>query len=600
MNRVSLRRFFRADTQIVLTFTYTMVSAVVIVLLTTVLYQGFSTRMDENAVSSSTKVLDLAAKNLEDYLQNMRHTADAMYYNVIKARDIEVDSLNDEMGLLYEANASSLVSFALYRYDGSLVAASPVAVEKKNLDVRSQNWFQAALNQVENLHFSNPHVQNLFDLPSYQYNWVISLSQAVNMTQNGRSVPGVMLVDMSYTSVKTMMDDINTGNTDGGYIYLTDGSGNIIYHPRRLLIDSGLFFENRDSYAYKDGVHEEVFENRRRVVIVNTISYTGWKLISVIPAQSFGARIRSNGAFALMVVAAMLLAAFVINRMVAMRISMPLERLNYAIQHTDEGFRLTEEVYEDGSQEVVSLGKTMQSYIEQIDRLMKDVVVEQEEKRKSELDALQAQINPHFLYNTLDSIVWMIEGGRSREAIFMITQLARLFRISLSKGMTMIRLDDEIRHAESYMNIQKVRYKNAFVCTFDISPEIRDAVTVKLILQPILENAIYHGIKDMQEEGRIEVKGYRKGDDIYIDVIDNGYGMPESEIKAMFAGDVHSSGHGSGVGMINVHRRIGLRFGEEYGLLVESELDEGTKVTIHIPYIPYTEENRQRLEGENG
>ena len=130
----------------------------------------------------------------------------------------------------------------------------------------------------------------------------------------------------------------------------------------------------------------------------------------------------------------------------------------------------------------------------QIQDLMQDIVVKQEEKRKSELDALQSQINPHFLYNTLDSIVWMITGERYDDAVFMITQLASLFRISLSTRKTIIRIEDEIKHAQNYMNIQKIRYKNAFQVEFQIEPEIMQCCTVKLVVQPLLENAIYYEI----------------------------------------------------------------------------------------------------------
>ena len=159
------------------------------------------------------------------------------------------------------------------------------------------------------------------------------------------------------------------------------------------------------------------------------------------------------------------------------------------------------DISENATSEVEHLGKTLESYVAQNTKLMQDIVVEQEEKRKSELDALQSQINPHFLYNTLDSITWMVEGGKQEEAVTMISDLASLFRISLSRGRTIIRIEDELRHARNYMNIQKVRFKNAFEVKEEVDPEIYDYCTVKLIVQPLLENAIYYGVKDMDEDG---------------------------------------------------------------------------------------------------
>ena len=221
---------------------------------------------------------------------------------------------------------------------------------------------------------------------------------------------------------------------------------------------------------------------------------------------------------------------------------------------------------------------------------------EQNERRKSELDALQSQIHPHFLYNTLESITWTIEAERNDEAVFMISQLAKLFRISLSKGRTVISIKDELQHAQSYMNLQKIRYKNSFSVTFDVPEELYSYCTVKLILQPILENAISYGVSSMEDCGEIRVTGSLKEGKILLSVIDNGIGMSEEEVALVLTDSNRIHKHGSGVGLVNVNSRIQILFGKEYGLLVESEPDEGTSVSICIPAVPYTEENRKNLE----
>ncbi len=232
---------------------------------------------------------------------------------------------------------------------------------------------------------------------------------------------------------------------------------------------------------------------------------------------------------------------------------------------------------------------------------MQEIIREQTERRKSEMDALQSQINPHFLYNTLESITWMVEAKKNLDAVFMISELAKLLRISLSKGRTVIRISDEIQHSRSYMNIQKVRYKERFQIEFDIDEEINEYCTVKLIVQPILENAIYYGVGNMDEDdgGKITIRGEKKDDDIYISVEDNGMGMNEDIVENILKDNNKVPKHGSGVGLINVHSRIQLMFGNEYGLEVYSEPDEGTRIVIHIPAIPYTEENREQLETQN-
>ena len=146
------------------------------------------------------------------------------------------------------------------------------------------------------------------------------------------------------------------------------------------------------------------------------------------------------------------------------------------------------------------------------------------------------------------------------------------------------------------MNIQRVRYKNRFEVSFDIDPEILSCCTVKLVLQPLLENAIYYGMEYMDDEGRITVRGRQEGEDLLLEVEDNGPGMPEDKAALLLNGEEQEHARGSGVGLVNVHNRISLRFGEQYGLSVETHPDEGMTVRIHIPRVPFTKENRSALE----
>ena len=581
--------------QMIISVSFTVLSVCCMCFLGVMLYQQFTRKAENLTVENSRQLLNQTTINLEDYLRNMRRISDAMYYTVIKNTDIGSESLDDSMTLLYEANKDKLVSIACYTNDGNLTAAAPIATEKRDVDVKEQEWFRDAAGELENFHFSTPHVQNLFDDPSFRYYWVVSLSRTVELTRNGTSMLGVLLVDMNYSSIEQLLEKANT-DTSGEYVYLMAPDGEIIYHPKQNLIHMGLYQENNDRTAqYEDTTVKENFRGEKRLVTVKTISYTGWKLVSVVPMKSFSMGMTGMRNLVVLLVALTVLAAVLLNQLVSARISKPLRRLNDSVKEWESG-NMNPDIYAGGSMEVEHLGKTLRSTVAQIQQLMDDIVVEQEEKRKSELDALQSQINPHFLYNTLDSIVWMITGERYDDAVFMITQLASLFRISLSKGKTVIRIEDEVKHAQNYMNIQKIRYKNSFEVDFQIDEEIRDGCIVKLVLQPLLENAIYYGMEFMDGEGEIHVRGYRKDDDIYLEVDDNGLGMPEEEAAELLNGKERPHKHGSGVGLINVHSRLKLRFGEEYGLIIHSCPDEGMMIQIHIPYIPYTAETQKILE----
>ena len=218
----------------------------------------------------------------------------------------------------------------------------------------------------------------------------------------------------------------------------------------------------------------------------------------------------------------------------------------------------------------------------QIKELVEKVRQEEITLRKTELKALQAQINPHFLYNTLDAIAWLCEEERHKDAVEMVNSLAKLFRISISRGHELITIEKEMQHAKSYLKIQNFRYKNQFTYSFDVDEECLNYLCNKITLQPIIENAIYHGIDRMVDEGKINIGIHQKGDRIIFTVEDNGVGMTEEQCEEILHKDASDR---VGIGIKNVNDRIKIYFGEEYGLTIQSELDEGTRVTISMPKI---------------
>lgn len=575
---------------------FSIISALIILSMGIMMYWRFSDISEENIIENNQKLMEQTAESVENYLINMRQISDAAYYYVIKENDLSgnIDEIHKGMNLLYEANKDKLRSIAVYNKYGSLMAAEPVATQKEEPDVTKQEWFIQAMNRMENIHFSTPHVQNLFDDGTYRYYWVLSASRVVELTNGTESQTGVLLVDMDYSGISRMMEQINASG-NGQYYYLCDGNGNIIYHPHQVQLDNGMQSESSVKAAASDEkIYDEYMEGVHRKVIVNSISYTGWKLVGVMPYSIFTTRMADIKQFVLVVSLLMAMMLELINQVVSVRISSPIMKLNNSVNKYEEGKE--PHIYIGGSEEIRHLGKSIQESYKQNLSLMKRVVWEQNERRKSELDVLQSQINPHFLYNTLDLITWMIEGEKNEEAAFMITQLAKLFRVSLSKGHTIISIRDELQHAQSYMNIQKIRYKNKFEVVFDIDPEILDHCVVKLVLQPILENAINYGIREMDGCGIINVCGKKADDRIILSVSDNGMGIPDDEIGFLLKDTNRIRKRGSGVGLVNVNNRIKILFGGQYGLYIESELDEGTTVYINIPAIEYTEENRKHFE----
>lgn len=405
-------------------------------------------------------------------------------------------------------------------------------------------------------------------------------------------------MDMKYSFIEKLFSRINYKSSEH-YYYICDGEGKLIYHPYANEISNGMFSENVDiPCSSEDGIYRNQLSpsGEKRTIIVNTISYTGWKLVGVVLQDVRTDSVKQFRMYMVIIVIMLIMMLLVVNRIVSRKISSPIIKLDASVTAYEAGEK--PDIYIGGSYEIRHLGNSVQKSYEEIEHLMTEIVAQQNKRRRSELAALQSQINPHFLYNTLESITWMIEGNKNKDAVFMISELAKIFRISLSNGKTIISIEDELKHCKNYMNIQKYRYKERFVTEYDVSEEIHQFCTVKLIIQPILENAIYYGVGNMDADDnpRILVKGWRTDNDIYLAVSDNGMGMRQEDVKNILSDNKKVPKHGSGVGLINVHTRIQLMFGAKYGLIVESEPDEGTTVTIHLPAIPYTEENCELLE----
>lgn len=232
--------------------------------------------------------------------------------------------------------------------------------------------------------------------------------------------------------------------------------------------------------------------------------------------------------------------------------------------------------------EIGSLSKSFNAMTQKIHALMEQNIYEQKQKRKSEMKALQAQINPHFLYNTLDSIIWMSEAGENDQVVLMTSALAKLLRQSISNDREQITVAEEIDYVRSYLTIQKMRYKDKLEYTIDVEERILDVRIIKFVLQPLVENAIYHGLKYKETKGNLDIRGYRRGNRVCLVVADDGAGMEESELEHILEKKEKKT-KSNGVGVYNVQKRLQLYYGPEYGISYISRKGEGTVATVTIP-----------------
>lgn len=445
------------------------------------------------------------------------------------------------------------------------------------IDIQSLDWYQAAMSSESGIAISSSHVQNAI---KSSYKWVITLSRALYNQQTGKR-EGVFFVDLNYSSISDLCKNNNIGNK--GYIFILDAQGNVIYHPKQQLMYGGLKTEKIDEIMECDSdylISEEGEEDK--IYTISRSKKTGWIVVGAMNTSELLKDNKQVQILYFIVAAVLLLAVILISSLLSREITKPIRQLRDSMSMVEEGEFEKANVDITTENEIGSLSKSFNVMTERIHTLMDQNVYEQKQKRKIELRALQAQINPHFLYNTLDSIIWMSEAGRNEEVVEMTSALARLLRQSISNDQELVAVEKEIDYVRSYLTIQKMRYQDKLEYSIDIDPEIRFVEIVKLTLQPLVENAIYHGLKYKESKGNLDIRGFADGKDAVITIRDDGIGMEEQTLAHIFD-ETEKEHKSNGVGVSNVQKRLQLYFGPEYGISYESKRGEGTMAIVRIP-----------------
>lgn len=470
-----------------------------------------------------------------------------------------------------------IYAVTVYGENGDIIAATNGESALKEQIYSDLSFDESLFESSEGFSISRPHVQTVFD---GKYPWVVTLATKSETPVLKKGV--YIAIDYEFSEIAKYIDNVGIGRR--GYCFITDSEGNIIYHPQQQLIFSGIKSENTDYIKeLSDGVH---FDNN--IIYTLTTTQSGrWRVVGLSFTDELAVERRTQIIFSVAISFLFCaVIALIVLKLYSKIVNAPVRSLIKAMKRFEnqaEDFR-----YSGGNESVAEL-KIISSSFEHMSKtiqsLMARVHREEKELRKTELKALQAQINPHFLYNTLDSIQWMCEQGKTKDAAEMVRALARLFRISISRGKELITVKEELQHAENYLIIQSYRYRSQFSYKINASDELMDCLCNKITIQPLIENAIYHGIDRMVDEGKIEItvkSADDTSDDILIIVSDNGVGMSEEQCSKILSKDRSDSG---GIGVKNVNDRLKIYFGEKYGLSIESELDVGTTVTVRIPKI---------------
>lgn len=418
------------------------------------------------------------------------------------------------------------------------------------------------------------------------YSGVISVGTAI-FKLSTNDVLGVIIVDIDQSTIEEIFSNIDIGGTGG--FWIVESNGEVIFTPRQSTNDSKLYSKTINKIIERKKVKGHFVEKTQRekeLIVYNTLNANGWKIIGKFKLKEIISSAYDIRNITLAAIVMSIIFVFVLNLFITEKLTYPIRNLKDKMKIAESGnFEVHAEC--KNKDEIADLYYSFNIMIKKIKKLLQKSVMEHEKSRKSELKAMQAQINPHFLYNTLDSIVWAAEVNKNEQVVELTKALSSFFKTVLSKGQEWITLRDEVEHVRSYLRILKIRYRDILEYNINFSDDILDYKILKLTLQPIVENAIYHGIKNKRSLGTIIIIGKVTEDQLLkLEVLDNGQGMTEEKlgqvIKDMndFSEDESKT---SGFGLKNVNQRIKLYYGKKYGLSIESEHSKGTKVSIIVP-----------------
>ena len=523
---------------------------------------SISSLIDEQIINTSRQVVS----NYEYYFNNAIEVTNAIQ---IKVQNIDVSEEKSAVQEYFDDiqdMKGEIISIALYDEKGDLIVSNSGYVSAEE-NVYENDSYQNAI--------SEPMI-NIFSAVGYENDrYAFTLSRYLNYKNEENYC--VALIEFDFSKIVRQIYQSDLG--ENGHIVIFDRNYEVVYSSKPEFVEE-------DYKATKElvlGSRSVNINNQSFNLYISTIADTSWK-VSVFTnnSQVYNSL---NLFIALTVATTICLGVIYLIAIyfVIKQVTNPLYKLqNEMNKIKDLNYEVKHSSLAGGSKEIIQLEATFNDLMKRIRDLAGKLVEERDNQRKSELKALQNQINPHFLYNTLDSIIYMIDKGESQKAEQMIVALSKFFRISISRGKNIIPLKDEIEHVRNYLLIQKIRFGDQFNYTINVSSGLEGYYCMKLILQPIVENAIEHGLNDAQSGGRIDIKAYIDGEFIVLEVTDNGYGISSEKLKEIEKSFQDKNIH-RGVGLQNVYQRIKIYYGEKGDIKIHSIEDEGTTISILIP-----------------
>ncbi len=458
-------------------------------------------------------------------------------------------------------------SIVIVSKDGQIISNESGLSMSMSSNMMKEAWYVSAINNGDVPVLTSARMQ---DFSMNKDNWVISLSREIK-NEKGRNI-GVLLIDVQYKVIEDYLENLDLGHT--GFSFILNANHEVVYH------EDPAYFQNeiKQQELYEIALNPAAYDQTEQTFThLYSLRNADW-IFAGVSSQDELTAIKNKlfnifilFGFVFLVIATVSVVLF------TGRITTPFRKLERAMQDIEQG--LTEIPIDNrGCYEAQSLSRHFNGMMMEIRKLMQEITDKEKDLRRSEISTLHSQINPHFLYNTLDTIVWMAEFNDSEKVIEMTKALAQFFRLSLSGGNELTTVENELDHVRQYLFIQKERYGDGLVYTIDCDPSISRVQMPKIILQPIVENALYHGIRGLDRQGVIEVRAEMDEDQVIFTVKDNGDGFDKDAVLQNTTNQTTKLG---GVGIKNVDERIQLYYGQKYGVNIHSD-HYGTTVRIVI------------------
>jgi len=559
---------------------FLLVVAIAVVSFMLVSINRSSQAIKETSVDYTHQLINMVNENIDSYIENMENISQIVTKNS-DVREFLMENTPDfvyldkveEQFITLKETRKDIYNIGILGHKGNALINTRDTQINPYVHWNQLDWYRKSAYGAEVT--TSSHVQNLvYD----EYPWVVTMSKAITNPET-KEIIGVFFVDLNYRSINDLAENLDLGQKS--YVYIVDDLGNIVYHPKQQLLYSGLWEEDIDRVLNASS-EEDNWEADNKLYSVTKSESTGWSVVGVTDLEEMLLGTRELVSLYYFIAICLIVLATWLAIVLTNKITSPLRNLQHSMRAAQNG-QFEVEIIEDGSQnEIGDLIYSFQLMLREIEQLIERNTKEQEEKRLYELNALQAQISPHFLYNTLDSIIWMAEGRNTKDVILMTSALAKLLRKSISNDKELVTVAEEIEYTRSYLIIQKMRYRDKLKYLIDMDTVIVDVEIIKLIIQPLVENAIYHGIKCKSGIGTIKITAEYKHKGIMIEIVDDGAGMTKEQLEHIFDERAEDRARKS-VGVLNVHKRIQLSYGTEYGLSFQSELGRGTSVSIYLP-----------------